>query len=547
MVSCLWWQQGLFAATLVVLPLVAPAEVRVELQRRNVMENESFHVTFKVLDAKKAAEPIWTPVQRDFTILDKRQTYLFQNVNGRKQSVTAWRLELKPKRSGNLTLPALAFGRHTSQPQKIHVQRRATTRRRGAEIFVEASAEPLDPYVQQQVRFVFRVFMTKNLSGKVTEPSFSPDVVAIEPLPEARYRNRQHGKNYEVYERSYMLYPQTSGTIKINPVVLTGQYIQNGRRLAVTKQSQALQLNVRPVPAVFTGNFWLPTSDLQLQHEWSGDLSQWARGEPLTRTVKLIASNLMASQLPEITIPPQPGLNVYANVKPVLKTLSGASDRRGERTQKFVFIPTQSGRLVLPEIRIPWWNTRTDQMEYATLERQDAEIQSPPQSRLTMAEQVPPQTATANHAGTQQVGHAWVWLSIVLGCGWLLTLAWVLRRPLLRCIHRHDTRQSRAAALKHAYKKVERACAAQDVRAVRSALLQWAGIVWDARPPRNLGDIARRCTPALKRRIQAFDRAAYGHGQWHADSLRQAVRHEPTETRVSADAPDPASLEPLYK
>ncbi len=542
----------LLAMALAATPIVAVPEVHVELKKNNIAENERFLVTFKVFSATNAAEPDWTPLRQDFKILKKSKSYSFQSINGQQQSVTAWNLELMPRRSGHLMLPSLLFGRQASKPRKIRVRSISSAKKRGKEdIYIEVSAGPRNPYVQQQVRFVFKVFMTKNLRGNLTQPSFKGNVTS-EPLPEKNYRINRKGRNYRVHERIYMLYPQASGAVRINPIVLTGQYTEKGRRFSVTKRSKTLQLNVRPVPLDFTGSFWLPANGVRLQQKWSDDLSQWVQGDPLTWTIKLIGKSLLASQLPAVEIPQPEGFNVYTDAKPVLQTIPDGSGLRGERAQKFVLIPTQSGEHVFPEIKIPWWNTRTDQLEYAILAEQNVQIQPAAVGQLTMETppSVFPQEMNQDSVKVDAIDYIWIWISGILGFGWLVTLIWITRERFLEYIQRRSAGQSHAVELKKVRKDVEAACMARDTCAVRDALLKWARVMWRDYPPRSLDDIMQRCTPGLKKRIQAFDQAAYGHGRLDPDSLWQAVLYEPAEatgTKLPKETSYSSPLEPLYK
>ena len=192
---------------------------------------------------------------------------------------------MTPKRSGKLTIPALKIGALQSKPKIITVKPPKKKPAKAArDFYIEATAKPKNPYVQQEVKFTFRVFMGKRISGNISPPKLNGNAI-IEPLGKAKeYQKKKAGKTYQVYEHSYMIYPQKSGQMSILPLVLKGSYVQNRRKHSVNSKSSKIQLNVRAVPTAFTGGYWLPAEKLDLSQSWSGDLSEWRRGEARTRT-----------------------------------------------------------------------------------------------------------------------------------------------------------------------------------------------------------------------------------------------------------------------
>lgn len=103
-------------------------------------------------------------------------------------------------------------------------------------------------------------------------------------------------------------------------------------------KSNAVTLNVQPIPATFTDLHWLAAEQIELTQTWSGDTTQMKVGELLTRTVKLVAHGSTVGQIPNTTpakIDPQ--LKSY-NDQPVLheeKTLVGITASREEKLRLF--------------------------------------------------------------------------------------------------------------------------------------------------------------------------------------------------------------------
>ena len=175
-------------------------------------------------------------------------------------------------------------------------------------------------------------------------------MAVIEKLGEDKSYEVQRGRNqYLVIERQYAIFPQKSGLIKIDPIIFQGQVGGAGRLFidpfgpqpqAVMKRSKSLELNVKPVPDTFTGSSWLPATKLELSEQWSSDPLKINQGEPVTRTLKLEARGLPASQLPEIVSELDKKLKQYPD-QPILDEKYDRHGLNGIRQQKTALIPSR--------------------------------------------------------------------------------------------------------------------------------------------------------------------------------------------------------------
>ncbi len=102
------------------LPGLSWAEVRVHLQPGPLSLSQPFEVTIESTGST-AGPPDLTPLQQDFQILNRGLSTQTSVINGVRTQRTTLSLSVLPKRSGNLTLPALSIGGEYSQPQSIRV------------------------------------------------------------------------------------------------------------------------------------------------------------------------------------------------------------------------------------------------------------------------------------------------------------------------------------------------------------------------------------------------------------------------------------------
>ena len=564
------------ALTAVVLLLFAhslwAAQISMRTDRNPVSLSESFQIVFEA-DAGVDDEPDFSPLERDLQILSTSQSSSISIINGKASSTKTWNLTVLARRTGRLEIPAITFGRDRSQPGAVDVTLGAVPppgkqAAESGEVFLEVEAQPLQPYVQQQIVYkvrLFRAFPTSNAT--LSEPGVEQGDAIMERIGEdALYDTRVNGRPYQVVERRYAIYPQSSGVLKVGPLTFRGQTGLSpfsmldpfGRRPEmIVRQSAPVELEVRPKPEGHDMNTWLPARSLTLAQSWSGDPPTFRVGEPITRTLTLTADGLTASQLPELPAWVPATFKSYPD-QAQLTDAKSANGTVGTRIEKVAIIPNQPGEFELPAVRIPWWNTQRDQLEFAGLPAQRIVVLSsagaggtpaaaaPSASGAepsTIPGSAPPETGTAAPA-TLAESTLWQWISAALALLWLVTALawWRSRRPPPA---QGDERVQRMGRVR---RDLEQACRRNDAVATKEGLLRWAGMRWQAHVPRSLGEIATRCGTVLAEHLRMLDLHLYGRhaGQWHGAALWEAFV---AEGKANQSRPDAAGseLEPLHK
>ena len=417
------------------------------------------------------------------------------------------------------------------------------------EIFLETGIQPQAPYVQQQSLFILRVFTTKSLKGSVTPLKPRGDVVVENIGGMKRYQAARDGRNYQVFEQRYLFFAQSSGELTFEPIVLAGSYIENNRRFNVREQSQMVRLDVRPVPASFPGG-WLPAKSVHLEEKWSQEPSAWKVGDSLVRTLILRGKGVSANQLPEMEWPQLAHFNVYPDQARLNGRVEG-EDFTGERRRNIVLIPSKAGRNTLPAIRIPWWNTATDRLEYAVLPAREVEIREGAAGAVvTFGETAGDLAAAAPQTERARSSSPWMWFSLALAIAWLATLA-VFSRAAWRAWWARWWEGARFLRLCRA--RLKRACLAGDARAAKEALIEWASLVWPGDAPATIGPIADLCAAhpggdSLHREMDALKRALYGVAEsWSGEELWRAFSEFSPPSRADAARADETRLSALHR
>jgi len=432
---------------LTVFSTVCIAEITVSADRNPVQLNESFKLTFDVTGSD-ADDPDFSPLEKDFQILSTSQNSYYSMQNGTISGSKQWTLTLIANSAGKLQIPSISFGNEHSPVAEIVIQDASAADSGGGReefIFLEATVSTRNPYVQSQVIYTLKLYRSVAIAkASLGEPVIGEGNAIIERIDEDKtYDTILDGKSWMVIERNYAIYPQTSGTITITPVSFMGQVTRNlygydpfgPSPRTLIRRSVEVALDVRPVPAAFTGTHWLPAKNLTIAEQWSVDPANLKVGEPVTRTLILNAIGLTSSQIPEMPAWPLSDLKYYPD-QPALSDERSDTGNVGTRSEKAAIIPNRAGSYVLPEISIPWWNTSTDKLEYAVVPERTLHVQSgiitgdvPANPQVSQSQ---PATAPATRSATEppvvadpvaitQDTH-WQWISMALLVLWLSTL-----------------------------------------------------------------------------------------------------------------------------
>jgi hypothetical protein len=541
---------------------VFAAQISVSFDRNPVNLEESFQIIFTADDTPDN-DPDFTPLDQDFEILGQSQSSNSSWINGQSSKTVQWTLNVMAKHPGSLVVPEVKFGADVSQPASILVTHGTANKAvdTDGDLFLEVEATPESPYVQSQVLYTVRLYRRVEIAqAGLNEPELGDAV--IEKLgDDSNYNTQINGVNYLVTERKYAIFPQKSGSVTIKPMVLTAEVAVNSRpnfngffnsRTTKTKKvtSKSVTLDVKPAPATFTGQHWLSAEQLVLKEEWSGDNQQMKVGEPLTRTLTLLAKGTTVGQLPELNVGKvDDQLKTYPD-QPVLQEQKKPEGLIAFREEKIAVIPSKAGYYKLPAIEIPWFNSLSQKMEVAkipetTITALEAAGAQPDVSApvAPVAVQQPQKSEQSTPIATlPQQQNSWLWVSVFLASGWLATLAYFLiKRPVKKPVEEKSGREMR---LEDSVKDLKKACADNNAVAAKDALLAWGRQKYGAA---SLGAIAELSDARLRDEILYLNQVLYGKAadQWQGKKLFQAFVENKAREKIAATDDD--KLEPLYR
>ena len=573
---------GFVLLSLLLVSQTLQADVSASLGRMAVYDGDTVTLVIETDDRNHTGEPDLSGLQQDFDILGSRTSQQTQIINGRRTDKRQWHIELAPKNTGNVTVPAITVGNDKTLPLQLSVRDRpaALTADSGQALFLKASIEPADAnvFVQQQIQYTLKLYFRESLS----EGGFSgPDIdnAIVERLGEdQQYETTVKGERYQVIERHYAVFPEKSGKLAIPPVVfngrMTGAARQRGRITGMSSmmdrffggsllrapgkrvrlRSEAVTLDVQPRPASYTGEHWLPSEQVVLNDSWAEGPPEFHAGEPSMRTITLEAKGLESSHLPDIILPEPADMRLYPE-KPQHETRTDGEWVYGSSQQTVAYVPATTGRISIPAIRIDWWDTRTQQQRSTVLPAWEVNVLpgeagsvQPPAETAVMADPAAVTRPVDNEmiADAPQDNSWSLWLLLFAGSAIVLLAVWRYRRRHARAGSAGKQIAANKQQIKTASSLLEQACRVNDPRAAANALLQWAAAKWPVNAPRNLGSLAEQLSSGGQQ-IRELDQALYARNthNWQGKSLWQ-VFSSGLEQQASATPARQDGLLPLY-
>ncbi|MBV1908499.1 MAG: BatD family protein [Kangiellaceae bacterium] len=559
------WLSIIFSVWLLAIPQVALAELTQSIDRTDIHAGESFLLTIQI-DQDTGAEPDLSVIPKDFTIISNSQYQQMSYVNGRSNTIKGWKLKLSTLKTGNIQIPSIPVGSAATKPITLFIKdtsNRVDLGEQKKAIFLEATSDRDNSYVQQQIIFTVKLYRAVNTHyARLSEPTAGDSI--IEKLgDDVQYDKRIDGTRYVVTERRYALFPQQSGELTIDPINFTAdvndpnsrgsnRFLNTTRPVSVN--SKPIKVAVQPQPTKAT-NPWMPASEVVLADKWSNPDLTLTVGEPVTWTILLYAQGLSESQLPEIKLPKIDGLQFYPDT-PQKERQVNEKGILGQRIEKLAVIPSKVGTLTLPAIEMKWWDVASNSEKTAILASKTLQVLPGAASSDVSkpAEKIAPVTEPAIKIDS---GNSLVWkaLTALLSVLWLITLFAYFKRPttIKTTRHKKNNKRIRAADLvapmtkSEVYRQLQKAIKTQQFEQIEQYLIQWTSHLAQ-QPIHSLGVLRGLLNnSSIKDKLTNLESHRYSNNQpdFQCD-LSKSDLDEIGEALIIRSSANGDSIPPLY-
>jgi hypothetical protein len=433
------------------------ADFTASIDQNNVNAGDNFTLTLKLSDASAKGEPEVSELKKSFNILGQQQSSSTLIDNGHYTSSKSWGYIISPKKDGNLTIPSLSIqtdeGTLKTEPITLEVGKASAlpTHDNDSKVVISATVNKQNPYKNEPIIYTIQLISKSTLSN-VSLGQVTAENAIVEPQGEPKVFDKvQGGIAIKVIEEKYIITPLHTGKMTLPSVMMRGN-------IAIAKKSISSQFammqnfggfdpfaafNSFEPFAIATNEIaldvrkpyvamdpWIPASKVDISEDFDESINAKV-GEPLTRKITITANGEVGSQLPSLEEQQKTGddFKVYAD-KPVIKDEIASDKITGKREETYTLIPQKSGELTLPEISIPWWDVRNNQIAYAKLPARSikatpgALVQNPPPAAENKVEKAPQNTDIAPKvvAATQPVSQGNIILYAVIAALFLLLL-----------------------------------------------------------------------------------------------------------------------------
>ena len=506
------------------------AAVTATVDRNQISEFDLLTLTVRVTD-RTNVEPDWQVLDKDFQLVNQQsqQNSSISLVNGRQTSRTYvdYQVTLRPRRQGNLVIPAIVIGTERTNPITIAVlpQSAALTNQMRQVLFFETLVDQTEIYVQAQLLYTVRLYYADSISGDFPAPPDLDNAVVEIIENEKRFETVVNNRRYYVLEKHYAIFPQASGTLMLPPESFVGTRGRGGlfsARERINASSEGHQIRVLPVPDSYQGQSWLPAQEVTLRSVMNKPDSPLVVGDAINQVITLQAAGVTGALLPELAYPDSSDARIYID-QPVIEEFASEAGIASESVLTIGIVPTAEGTLTLPALTVSWWDTQADKPRQTTLEGFSLSVGASPVIRTNqpLTPPSPPLSAPDNPQFTalQNRIEQLIWLVALVTCAWLATaFGWLRSNRTPKVVDSVvSIREYELGRLKRVLKK-------HDAEGTLAELQHWRQAVYPEM--QSLADVAR-LEPRLRQMLNDLEADRYrgigGQHPWDPAALLSLI------------------------
>ncbi len=509
---------------LLMISTITQAVMTAQVDRTQVVIGETFNLVIAI-DENTSEQPDLSVLENNFRVLGSSQSSSTNIVNNSYSIEKKWQISLMSLGIGEAMIPAIKLGNQSTQPIKITTAKNDPNAKASGDIFIEIETDKTSAFVKEQIIMTVKLFYSLSLSeGSLSEPIASGAIVT-QLDKGANYRTSRDGKTYEVIERHYAMFAEKSGTLDLNPIIFSGRDNTSRRSFSmfstgkpVRAVSKSLSFEIKPIPQSSIGKDWLPANNIQVSQDWSD--GPYKVGEPITRTITLYIEGLSETQIPDIDLGKIEDIRVYPE-QPQTQTENTAQTIKSYKQAKLALIPTHAGAIRIPEYQLEWYNTKTNQIEYAKLppvtlqvEAGDFAVKMPDIPNLMNDNPVNKSSTVSENPNTdnptvvtkivEKDSSLWKALTAIFALLWLLTTIILIRKPAKNA----DTHKQ-LKKIEISKKQIITAIEKQDTMALEKTLLAWWNQQYPDKQVFNISQIKAWVNPEMQSLIEQIESSLY--------------------------------------
>ncbi|MBN4053639.1 BatD family protein [Haliea sp. AH-315-K21] len=440
------------------------------------------------------------------------------------------------------------------------------------DVFLQTTVNKDQVYVQEALIYSIKLYYTLAFERGASFSRLEMSDAAYNKLgDDLNYTETINGILYTVNESRFVVFPQGSGEFTIDPMRFRAftqtRATRNNPNLQTTAQrqtielfSQAHQITVLPVPGSFPSPNWLPSSNVTISESWSRPLEDMRIGDSVVRTIQLDAEGIFASMLVNLNFTSDSRLRYYPAEAQQIDITENAGVRSGH-TQNITLVATEAGKFTLPAVEIPWWNTLTDRLEYASLPSQDFDI-------LTVdGQHLEQESSLLKNSGSTSNFWSSINLNLLLFIGVLLLIFTLFLAPTLLLLWRKlkkiftqlllhkdrekHTRVNKLPSINNSFQHLKQSCEQKNIKTTAEYFLNWGQAYFQNTALYNINKLdAEFNQQALRPLLKNLQICLYSEDNnktFDFESFLQIVNTLHKNRKLQQGRATPYKLPPLYR
>ncbi len=387
-----------------------------KVNRNSLTINETFTLELILSQASPLESPKISNLDSHFQVISTSQLSYTNIINGKINKNRSWTYRLRAKQTGSFTIPAFflktQLGKLNTNPITITVTGPNTSsstlkKNAGQGIKIISNVSNETPYQYEPIIYTVQLVTQKKLSELRYLPEKIEDAFIVQNGPPKSYKEVNNGITSYFTELSYLVVPLKEGVMSLPLSVFQGQITpqdpfslsdptsifsqlitSNSKVFAQSSEPKFFKLSSIPpkitVKAPETNlDIWLPARTLTIKEEWD-NTQEFMVGKPILRSFTTSARGVTANQLSKIALHPLQleKFKVYEDLPESQEEIIN-QDIISTFNKNYTLIPLEPGEYTLPEISIPWWNLKKNQISYSTIPQRKITVIPDPAANMT--------------------------------------------------------------------------------------------------------------------------------------------------------------------
>ena len=205
----------------------AAAELTATVEPRIIDEFDTARLTIRTTGTNQTQPLGLYALEEDFEVLTTQSSSQYRAVNGQVESWVEYQILLRPRSSGDLTIPPVTVGDQATPALPLRVRGMPAELREAIErmVFFESELTRDPVYVQAQTVLIRRLYYASGAQIYSDLPGMPeiPDAIVMPIGETTSTATIRDGQRYGVIEQRFAILPERSGELTIPAISVTSR------------------------------------------------------------------------------------------------------------------------------------------------------------------------------------------------------------------------------------------------------------------------------------------------------------------------------------